>query len=249
MTHPLRLATGSHDAGSGKGCAMNVISWESGDAVITDLPACADEMLAKVVQQINDSHCDHRDGDLLCPPCSIEVLALAHRTVGTGGPLTEERKQVWVRMAIHYALKALPLVPESRRTEDGPTLREQAEQVIRAASAWLRSPDPGRAHEAGRLANKVYTSYAEVGQAYTGLASARAAAWSVYYDSLNATATDASDAVIFSLLARHQHDPAARLAEAHRLIDLFAELTGHTEQQPDPLRTAVAVGAMQRVTA
>jgi hypothetical protein len=28
ITEPLRLATGSHKAGSGKGCAMNVISWE-----------------------------------------------------------------------------------------------------------------------------------------------------------------------------------------------------------------------------
>ena len=31
ITEPLRLATGSHAAGSGQGCAMNVISWENGD--------------------------------------------------------------------------------------------------------------------------------------------------------------------------------------------------------------------------
>lgn len=39
ITEPLRLAVGSHSAGSGKGCAMNVISWENGDSTITDLQA------------------------------------------------------------------------------------------------------------------------------------------------------------------------------------------------------------------
>ena len=47
ITRPLRLAVGSHSAGSGKGCAMNLISWENGDTTITDLPDCADPMLAK----------------------------------------------------------------------------------------------------------------------------------------------------------------------------------------------------------
>ena len=35
---PLRLAVGSHKAGSGRGCAMNVISWENGDSRISDMP-------------------------------------------------------------------------------------------------------------------------------------------------------------------------------------------------------------------
>ena len=48
-THPLRLAVGSHRAGTGKGCAMNVISWENGDTTISDMPSCADPMLAHVV--------------------------------------------------------------------------------------------------------------------------------------------------------------------------------------------------------
>jgi len=65
ITEPLRLAVGSHSAGSGKGCAMNLISWENGDTTITDLPGCSDPMLARIVQRINDSICTHRDGDLL----------------------------------------------------------------------------------------------------------------------------------------------------------------------------------------
>jgi hypothetical protein len=69
--HPLRLAVGSHQAGTGKGCAMNAVSWENGDTTITDLPACADPLLARIVQRVNDKICTHRDGDLLCPSCSI----------------------------------------------------------------------------------------------------------------------------------------------------------------------------------
>lgn len=49
--HPLRLAIGSHQAGSGKGCAMNVISFENGDSEITDLPDCSDRMLARLVSR------------------------------------------------------------------------------------------------------------------------------------------------------------------------------------------------------
>ena len=85
ITEPLRLAVGSHQAGSGMGCAMNVISWENGDTTITDYPDCADTQLAWYVQLANDKHCTHRDGPYLCSPCSVEVLDLAHRTVGTRG--------------------------------------------------------------------------------------------------------------------------------------------------------------------
>ena len=38
ITNPLRLARGSHQPGSGKGCAMNVISYIKGDAQVTDFP-------------------------------------------------------------------------------------------------------------------------------------------------------------------------------------------------------------------
>ncbi len=38
ITHPLRSAKGSHQPGSGKGCAMNVISYINGDTHITDFP-------------------------------------------------------------------------------------------------------------------------------------------------------------------------------------------------------------------
>ena len=85
MTHtnvgPLRLAVGSHKAGSGRGCAMNVISWENGDSRISDMPDCTHPFLSRVVQRLNDSICEQRDGGLLCADCSVIVLGLAHRTV------------------------------------------------------------------------------------------------------------------------------------------------------------------------
>lgn len=54
ITHPLRLAKGSHQPGSGKGCAMNAISYINGDAQVTDSPACSARPLAAVVQSCND---------------------------------------------------------------------------------------------------------------------------------------------------------------------------------------------------
>jgi hypothetical protein len=116
ITEPLRLAVGSHKAGSGKGCAMNVLSWESGDSTITDLPDCADPFLAKVVQRVNDRHCTHRAGsDLLCPPCSLEVLALAHRTVGTALDWpAEKRTRVHVEIAVERAESVLDLTADDR---------------------------------------------------------------------------------------------------------------------------------------
>ena len=54
ITHPLRLARGSHQSGSGKGCAMNAISYINGDAQITDFQATSARPLASFVQLCND---------------------------------------------------------------------------------------------------------------------------------------------------------------------------------------------------
>ena len=51
---PLRMAQGSHKAGSGFGCAMNVVSYIVGDTDITDFPECTDRNLARLVQYAND---------------------------------------------------------------------------------------------------------------------------------------------------------------------------------------------------
>ena len=83
ITHPLRLAQGSHQPGSGKGCAMNVISYINGDTKITDYPACSAHPLASLVQTCNDRLAGV-DG-FLSAENSILVLNLGWRTVGTAG--------------------------------------------------------------------------------------------------------------------------------------------------------------------
>lgn len=86
-----RLAKGSHHRGSGKMCAMNLRSWERGDLLITDYPADVAPALAKFCHHLNDRVCVHGevDSELLCPPCSMAVIDVAHATVGTGSGAAE----------------------------------------------------------------------------------------------------------------------------------------------------------------
>lgn len=82
ILEPLQLAAGSHQPGSGKGCAMNVISWENGDATITDFPSCSDPLLARMVQVVNDVFANPKT-QMLDSDVSMKVLNLGHATVGT----------------------------------------------------------------------------------------------------------------------------------------------------------------------
>jgi len=81
ITHPLRLAKGSHQPGSGKGCAMNAISYINGDEQVTDFPACSAHPLAVLVQSCNDLLAGP-DG-YLSPENSLLALELGWQTVGT----------------------------------------------------------------------------------------------------------------------------------------------------------------------
>lgn len=81
ITHPLRLARGSHQPGSGKGCAMNVISYINGDQHVTDFPAGSARPLSLLVQSANDLLAAP-DG-YLSPDHSVLALDLAWLTVGT----------------------------------------------------------------------------------------------------------------------------------------------------------------------
>jgi hypothetical protein len=81
ITRPLRLARGSHQPGSGKGCAMNVISYVNGDTHITDFPDCSARPLAAFVQVCNDLLAG--SDDYLSPESSLLALDLAWQTVGT----------------------------------------------------------------------------------------------------------------------------------------------------------------------
>ena len=81
ITHPLRLASGSHLPGSGKGCAMNAISYINGDTQVTDFPATSARPLASFVQVCNDLLAGP-DG-YLSPENAVLVLDLGWLTVGT----------------------------------------------------------------------------------------------------------------------------------------------------------------------
>ena len=81
IAHPLRLAKGSHQPGSGKGCAMNAISYIGGDTQITDFPATSARPLAAFVQLCNDLLAGP-DG-YLSPENSFLALELGWQTVGT----------------------------------------------------------------------------------------------------------------------------------------------------------------------
>jgi hypothetical protein len=81
ITHPLRLAKGSHQPGSGKGCAMNVISYINGDTHITDFPDCSARPLSAFVQLCNDMLAG--PDEYLPPKNSLLALELGFQTVGT----------------------------------------------------------------------------------------------------------------------------------------------------------------------
>ncbi|AIK69162.1 hypothetical protein PBI_HADES_55 [Mycobacterium phage Hades] len=93
ITHPLRLAEGSHQPGSGKGCAMNVISYINGDTKITDYPECSARPLAALVQMCNDQLAGP-DG-FLSPENSVLVLDLGWKTVGTAG-VSDAVHALWI---------------------------------------------------------------------------------------------------------------------------------------------------------
>jgi hypothetical protein len=93
ITNPLRLARGSHQPGSGKGCAMNVISYINGDEQITDFPATSARPLASFVQLCNDVLAGS-DG-YLSPENSLLVLDLGWLTVGTAD-VADTVMHIWV---------------------------------------------------------------------------------------------------------------------------------------------------------
>jgi hypothetical protein len=257
LEHPLRLAVGSHEAGSGKGCAMNVVSWESGDTTITDMPACADPMLARIVQNVNDRICTHRDGDLLCPACSVLVLDLAHRIVGTGTyPLTDlERHQVWVRVAADQARQVLHL-----------TTAPEALAAIEAAERWCDGAVSAQhccaaatyatyaANAAAYVANLEWVldadAYAAAYAAYAAYAAAANAAYAaVAYDAASDAVVGAAEAAAANAAnaANAATAAAERLRLAHLAVDVWCKWAGFTPTAPEPVIVTKAIDRMLEV--
>jgi hypothetical protein len=148
ITHPLRLARGSHQPGSGKGCAMNAISYTNGDERITDFPTCSARPLAILVQACNDLLA--APGGYLSPEHSVLALELAWQTVGTAD-VAETVVHAWlaellanpvwgvVRYAKITAVKAILDIAELHRRAargDMPAIAawDAADRAARAAA-------------------------------------------------------------------------------------------------------------------
>ena len=251
IDQPLRLSVGSHKAGSGKGCAMNVVSWENGDTTITDMPACADPMLARIVQRINDSYCTHTTDGLLCPECSIMVLELAHRTVGTGLiDLTDgERRQVWVKVAVDQARsvlhlasakdrpKAIAAIEAAQAWADDPSeinrLRAATYAASAAAAASAASADYAYAAASASYAASAAYAYPDTYAAYAASAAAYA-----YPDTYPDTYAAYAAYNAYAAAAAATAYAAASTYTAHRAIDVFCKLTGFTPT-PTPVETTI----------
>jgi hypothetical protein len=83
IARPLRLAKGSYRPELGKWCAMNAISYISGDAHISDFPPTSARPLAAFVQLCNDLLAGP-DG-YLSPENSILAIELGGQTIQTAG--------------------------------------------------------------------------------------------------------------------------------------------------------------------
>jgi hypothetical protein len=113
---PLRLMGGSWKGRQGNGCAMEVISYITGEIEITDYPACSHPLVARIVQQTNDhlaalanpsneirvsgsGEVDWSTVDAnrpLRPEDAISVIDLGMLTVGTAD-IDDEILERWVR--------------------------------------------------------------------------------------------------------------------------------------------------------
>jgi hypothetical protein len=117
ITHPLRLARGSHQPGSAKGCAMIAISYINGDEQITDFPATSARPLASFVQLCNDLLAGP-DG-YLSPEDSLVVVDLGWLTVGTAD-VADDVMRIWVtKLLISHRGTSLD-TPMARRPKRSP---------------------------------------------------------------------------------------------------------------------------------
>jgi hypothetical protein len=177
ITHPLRLASGSHQPGSGKGCAMNLISYINGDVEITDYPACSARPLARLVQELNDLLAGP-DG-FLSPENSLIVLDLGWQTVGTAGT---PRAVIWRWLS---ELLVAPAHGVVRYASHGgaAAIRRVAGLCVRQADGEYVSAEEWTAAAYANTSSAAYASYATSSAAAyaNSAAAADAAAYAAAY--------------------------------------------------------------------
>lgn len=236
----LRRGAGKSDGSDGL-CAMQVISWENGDTKITDTPACADPVLTRIVQVINDRICTHRSGRQLCPPCSIAVLGLAHRTVGTAGTDDVERRRVWVRIAVDQARQLLHRIEDPATERRAAAAVAAAERWVAAAERWVGAADAANAYAAANAA--IYANNANNAAAATPTADdcyiCNAAAYAATAAACGPRAGTHNMVEYVASVTRNIINAGGdTVSLGHNAVDLFEQLTGRTPQPATPGTTA-----------
>ena len=239
ITHPLRLAQGSHQPGSGKGCAMNVISYINGDAKITDYPECSARPLARMVQSLNDELAGV-DG-FLSPENSIIVLDLGWLTVGTADT---PREIVWRWMADLLVHPEMGLVNRVRRVDVRDALIHMATLYMRESRGERVTVAEWRAARDQARKAKSYVDAAAAANAYAAAAAYTAAYTAAYADAYadaDADAYAAADAAAYTAAYADAYTDAyadARITFTRWAIEHWRELAG-LDTGPDIDVTAV----------
>jgi hypothetical protein len=239
MTHPLRLAKGSHQPGSGKGCAMNVVSYINGDTHITDFPECSARPLAAFVQVCNDLLAGS-DG-YLSPENSLIAIELGWQTVGTAN-VDDSVIHAWVAEllanprwgVVRYAKKAARY---AKSTADKVVLH--IAELHRAAAAG-DTPPIAAWHAADRAARTACRASKPTPHV-AGLYAMRAA-----YQSVSLTGSDRPemlDAVIGNALRAHTlatdgNEATAIVELARHAIRAWRSFAG-LDAQSDVRRTSL----------
>ena len=218
ITHPLRLAQGSHQPGSGKGCAMNVISYINGDAKITDYPECSARPLARMVQSLNDELAGV-DG-FLSPENSIIVLDLGWLTVGTADT---PREIVWRWLADLLVHPEMGLVNRVRRVDVRDALIHMATLYMRESRGERVTVAEWRAARDQARKAKSYAYAADAAAAADAYAAAAAyAAADAYVD-----AAAAADAYAAAAAAAYADAAAYAAAYADAYAAAYADAAAY----------------------
>ncbi|WP_277834774.1 hypothetical protein [Speluncibacter jeojiensis] len=242
ITNPLRLAQGSHGAGSGKGCAMNVISYINGDTKITDYPSCSARPLASLVQMVNDNLAGP-DG-FLSPENAVIALDLGWRTVGTAGvsdSVIHEWMAEMLTSPVWGAIRAAD--------KDGAVVIERiAEMHRKVAKGEMESAWSAARSAAGSAAWSAAESAAESAAWSAAWSAAESAAWSAAWSAAESAAESAARSAAWSA-AESAAESAALIEFTNHAIDAWRRISGLDEKPVDTNAVDTALGQMQAVRA
>jgi hypothetical protein len=206
---------------------MQMISWQRADPEAVDNPDHVDPVLARLVRHVNDTMCWSRDGKMLCPECSMVVLHLANRTVGTRmtGWSPREAALVHARLAVEQAEEVQYLVGI-----------KSVGEAISTARTLLTDPDSTSLRQDAMALTEQVDLAAQQAATSSGTAATVAANFALNSAACVTRLTHgrhvqdrAGIAVTRAFEAADAQVWCGRPDEAHRVIDRFTELAGLPE--------------------